>query len=139
VREKIEELRNKGGAQNLSRANMLARTFGIDEDALIGGRLGIFKKAFNEQLKRNSDIAAEKAVALTRAYNALAAALEAVARKADAALFDKIGAVLDRLTNGWTKIRIASSSFSLNSLRRSALFSRISPNSAQHSCSFGMR
>jgi hypothetical protein len=139
VREKIEELRNKGCAQNLSRANMLARTFGIDVDALIGGRLGIFKKAFNEQLKRNSDIAAEKAVALTRAYNALAAALEAVARKADAALFDKIGAVLDRLTNGWTKIRIASSSFSLNSLRRSALFSRISPNSAQHSCSFGMR
>jgi hypothetical protein len=55
-------------------------------------------KSIKEQLKRNEGIAAEKAVALTRAYNALAAALETVARKADSALFDKFGAVLDRLT-----------------------------------------
>lgn len=98
IREKIEELRNRGGSENLSRANMLARTFGIDEDALISGRLGEFNKRIREQLKRNSEIDAEKAVALTRAYNALAAALDAVARKADSALFDKFGAVLDRLT-----------------------------------------
>lgn len=98
VRQKIEELRNKGGAENLSRANLYARTFGIDEDALIPGRITEFKKRFDEQLKRNSDIAAEKAVALTRAYNALAAALETVARKADAALFDKFVSVLDRIT-----------------------------------------
>ena len=98
VRDKIEELRNRGGAENLSRANLYARTFGIDEDALISGRMAIFKKAWLEQAKRNEGIAAEKAVALTRAYNALAAALETVARKADAALFDKFGAVLDRLT-----------------------------------------
>jgi hypothetical protein len=44
VREKIEELRNRGGAANLSRANMYARTFGIDEDALISGRMAIFNK-----------------------------------------------------------------------------------------------
>jgi hypothetical protein len=98
VRDKIEELRNKGDPKSLSYANMLARTFGIDEDALISGRMAIFKKAWLEQAKRNEGIAAEKAVALTRAYNALAAALEAVARKADAALFDKFGAVLDRVT-----------------------------------------
>jgi hypothetical protein len=98
VREKIEELRNRGGPQNLSLANLYARTFGIDEDALVSGRLAIFKKAWIEQAKRNEGIAADKAVALTRAYNALAAALETVARKADAALFDKFGAVLDRLT-----------------------------------------
>ena len=98
VREKIEELRNAGGPQNLSRANMLARTFGIDEDALVSGRMAIFKKAWLEEAKRNEGIAADKAVALTRSYNALAAALETVARKADAALFDKFGAVLDRLT-----------------------------------------
>ena len=98
VRDKIEELRNRGGAENLSRANLYARIFGIDEDALISGRMAIFKKAWLEQAKRNEGIAAEKAVALTRAYNALAAALDAVARKADAALFDKFGAVLDRLT-----------------------------------------
>jgi len=98
VREKIEELRNRGGAENLSRANLYARTFGVDEDALIHGRLAEFKKRLDEQLKRNSNIGAEKAIALTHAYNALAAALETVARKADAALFDKFGAVLDRLT-----------------------------------------
>ena len=98
VRDKIEELRNRGGAENLSRANLYARTFGIDEGALISGRMAIFKKAWLEQAKRNEGIAAEKAVALTRAYNALAAALETVGRKADAALFDKFGAVLDRLT-----------------------------------------
>lgn len=57
-----------------------------------------FKKRLDEQLKRNSDIGAEKAIALTRAYNALAAALETIAREADAALFDKFGALLDRLT-----------------------------------------
>ena len=98
VPDKIAERRNRGGAENLSRANLYARIFGIDEDALISGRMAIFKKAWNEQAKRNEGIAAEKAVALTRAYNALAAALETVARKADAALFDKFGAVLDRLT-----------------------------------------
>ena len=98
VREKIEELRNRGGAENLSRANLYARTFGIDEDALVAGRMAVFKKAWIEEAKRNEGLAAEKAVALTRAYNALAAALETVARKADAALFDKFGAVLDHLT-----------------------------------------
>ena len=98
VRDKIEELRNCGGAENLSRANLYARTFGIDEDALVSGRMAIFKKAWIEQAKRNEGIAAEKAVALTRVYNALAAALETVARKADFALFDKFGAVLDMLT-----------------------------------------
>jgi hypothetical protein len=98
VRDKIEGLRNRGGAENLSRANLYARTFGIDEDALVSGRMAIFKKAWLEEAKRNGGIAADKAVALTRAYNALAAALETVARKADAALFDKFGAILDRLT-----------------------------------------
>ena len=99
IREKIEELRNRGGAENLSRANLYARTFlGGDEDALISGRLDEFNKRIKEALKRNEGIAAEKAVALTRAYNALAAALETVARKADSAVFDKFGAVLDRLT-----------------------------------------
>ena len=98
IRDKIEELRNSGGAENLSRANLYARVFGFGEGGLISGRMAIFKKAWNEQAKRNEGIAAEKAVALTRAYNALAAALETVARKADAALFDKFGAVLDRLT-----------------------------------------
>jgi hypothetical protein len=98
IREKIEEFRNKGGDQNLSQANLYARTFGIDEDALVPGRLKVFKEWYDKQLKINADIDAEKAVALTRAYNSLAFALEAVARKADTALFDKFGAVLDRLT-----------------------------------------
>jgi hypothetical protein len=82
------------------KGRVLARgaAFGLGEESAVKGRQDRFNEYFEKQLNRNTGIEAEKAAALTRAYNALADALETVARKADAAVFDKFGAVLDRLT-----------------------------------------
>lgn len=67
------------------RAVARAKAVGIEEDALIKGRQDVFGPYFEKQLIRNAGLEGDKAAALTRAYNALADAMETVARKADSA------------------------------------------------------
>jgi len=99
AREKFSKEYNEAtDKEGKGRALAKAEVFSLDEESAVKGRQEIFNNYIEKQLKRNSGLEAEKAAALTRAYNALADALETVARKADAAVFDKFSGVLDRLT-----------------------------------------
>jgi hypothetical protein len=95
AKEYNEATDKEGKGRAIARASALS----IEEDALIKHRQDIFGPYFEKQLASNLGIEAEKAAALTRAYNALSDAIQTVARKADAALFDKFMAILDRITS----------------------------------------
>jgi hypothetical protein len=95
--KKLAAMRAAGNTQS---EGAWRKLFGFDEDNILARGRKEFDKFYAEGQKRNEGLEeiSVKAVALVRSLNAFGAALEAVGRKAAAALFDKYGIVLDDIT-----------------------------------------
>lgn len=93
-------LAKKRAAGDTQSEGAFRNLFGFDEDNIIARGRKEFDKFYAEGFERNKGIdeISVKALALVRSLNAFGAALEAVARKAAAALFDKYGIVFNDMT-----------------------------------------
>ena len=96
----LKALAAKRAAGDTQTEGAFRNLFGFDEDNIIARGRKEFDKYYDEGFERNKGIdeTAVKALALVRSLNAFGAALEAVGRKASAALFEKYGVVLGDMT-----------------------------------------
>lgn len=96
----LKALAAKRAAGDTQTEGAFRNLFGFDEDNIIARGRKEFDKYYDEGFERNKGIdeIAIKALALVRSLNAFGAALEAVGRKAAAALFEKYGVVLGDMT-----------------------------------------
>ena len=96
----LKALAEKRAAGDTQTEGAFRNIFGFDEDNIVARGRKEFDKYYDEGLERNKGIdeISVKALALVRSLNAFGAAIEAVGRKASAALFDKYGIVLGDMT-----------------------------------------
>jgi len=96
----LAALAKKRAAGDTQSEGAFRNLFGFDEDNIIARGRKEFDKFYAEGFERNKGIDENsvKALGLVRSLNAFGAALEAVTRKAAAALFEKYGLVLDDMT-----------------------------------------
>ena len=96
----LKALAAKRAAGDTQTEGAFRNLFEFDEDNIIARGRKEFDKYYDEGFERNKGIdeIAVKALALVRSLNAFGAALEAVGRKAAAALFEKYGVVLGDMT-----------------------------------------
>ena len=96
----LKALAEKRAAGDTQTEGSFRNLFGFDEDNIVARGRKEFDKFYDEGFERNKGIdeIAVKALALVRSLNAFGAALEAVGRKASAALFEKYGVVLGDMT-----------------------------------------